>query len=60
MINVPTPVEKGPTKLKSSSKPKFATPQPPIDATLASRTRGSKRKTTPHPVLATERRVRHF
>ena len=60
VINVPALVKKGPTKLKSTSKPKSATPQPPINATPASRTQGSKRKTTPHPALATEQRVCHF
>ena len=60
VINVPAPVKKGPTKLKFASKPKFATPRPPIDATSTSSTRGSKRKTTPYPALAIERRVRHF
>ena len=60
VINVPAPVKKGPTKLKSANKPKSATPRLPIDATPANRTRGSKRKTTPHPVLAIERRIRHF
>ena len=54
VINVPTPVKKGPIKLK------FATPCPPVEATPASRTQGSQRKTTPHPALATERRVRYF
>ena len=60
VINVPAPVKKGLTKLKSTSKPKSATPRPPIDATPANRTRGSKRKITPHPALAIERRVHHF
>ena len=66
VINIPTPDKKGPTKLKSASKPKFAnkpkpaTPWPPIEATPASRTRGSKRNATPHPALATERKVRYF
>ena len=60
VINVPASVKKGPTKLKSTNKPKSATPRPPIDATPSSRTRGSKRKTTPHPAFAAERRVRHF
>ena len=60
VINVLAPVKKGPIKLKSASKPKFASkpkpaaPRPPIETTPASRTRGSKRKTTPHPALATE------
>ena len=60
VINVPAPVKKGPIKLKYASKPKSATPRPPIEATLASRTQGSKRKTTPYPALATARRVRYF
>ena len=60
VINVPAPIKKDPTKLKSASKPKSTTPRPPINATPTSRTRGSKRKTTPYPALATERRVRHF
>ena len=38
VINVPAPIKKGPTKLKSANKPKSATPRPPIDATPASRT----------------------
>ena len=53
VINVPAPVKKGSTKLKSASKPKSATPRPPVDVTSASRTQGSKRKTTPHPAFAT-------
>ena len=60
VINVPASVKKGPTKLKSTSKPKSATPWPPIDATPSSRTQGNKRKTTPHPTFAAEQRVRHF
>ena len=60
VINVPAPVKKGPTKLKYANKPKSATPRPPVDATPASRTQGSKRKTTPHPALAIEQRVRYF
>ena len=60
VINVPASVKKGPTKLKSTSKPKSATPRPPIDATPSSRIRGSKRKTTPYLAFAAERRVRHF
>ena len=38
VINVPAPVKKGPTKLKSASKPKSTTPRPPVNATPASRT----------------------
>ena len=66
VINVPALVRKGLIKLKfaskpkSTSKPKPTTPQPPVEATPASRTWGSKRKTTPHLALATERRVRYF
>ena len=55
VTNIPAPSKKGPIRLKSASKSKPATPRPSIDAPLASRTRGSKRKTTPHPVA--ERRV---
>ena len=63
VINLPTPSEKAPAqprstaKLKSASKTKPATPLPPAGALPVIRTRGSKRKTTPHPVSATERRV---
>ena len=66
VINVPAPIKKGHIKLKSTSKPKFAskpkpaTPRPPVEATSASRTQGSKRKTTPYPALATEQKVRYF
>ena len=60
VINVPAPIKKGPIELKYASKPKSATPRPPVEATPASRTWGSKRKTTPHLALATERRVRYF
>nr|POE80513.1 hypothetical protein CFP56_04871 [Quercus suber] len=59
VINVPAPAKKGPTKLKSASKPKSATPRPPTDATLASRIRGSKRKTTPYPAFAAKWRSKH-
>ena len=55
VINIPAPSNKGPARLKSASKSKPATPRPPTDAPPASRTRGSKRKTTPHP--AAKRRV---
>ena len=60
VINVPAPVKKCPIKLKFASKPKPATPRPSIKATLASRTRDSKRKTTPHPAFAIERRACYF
>jgi len=57
VTNISAPSKKGPTKLKSASKSKPATPRPPTSAPLASRTKGSKRKTTPHPVFAVERMV---
>ena len=63
VINLPIPSEKSPAKPKFAAKPKSAsktkptTPLPPAGALPASRTRGSKRKTTPHPVSATEQRV---
>ena len=66
VINLPAPSEKVPTKprsaakFKSASKTKPATPLPSAGAPLAVRTRGSKRKTTPHPVSATEQRVSPF
>ena len=60
VTNIPTPSKKAPVKLKSASKSKPATPLPPIGAPLASRTRGSKRKTTPHPVSAAEKRVSYL
>ena len=50
VINIPAPSKKGPARLKSASKSKLATPRPPTDAPPASRTRGSKRKITSHPV----------
>ena len=53
-------IKKGPAKLKFASKSKPATPWPSTDAPLSSRTRGSKRKTTPHPAFATKRRVRYL
>ena len=65
VINLLAPSEKVPakprsaTKLKSASKTKPTTPLPPTGAPPAIRTRGSKRKTTPHPVSATERKVSH-
>ena len=63
VINLPVLSEKAPAKPRSAAKPKSAgktkpaTPLPPVGALPAIRTRGSKRKTTPHPVSATERRV---
>ena len=60
VINLSVPSKKAPAKPKSAGKTKSATPLPPAGAPLASRTRGSKRKTTPHPASATERRVSYF
>ena len=57
VTNISVPSKKAPAKLKSASKSKLATPLPPTGAPLTSKTRGSKRKTTPHPMLAAERRV---
>ena len=60
VINLPAPSEKVPAKprsaakFKSASKTKSATPLPPTGAPPAVRTRGSKRKTTSHPVSAIE------
>ena len=65
VINLPVPSEKAPAKPKSVAKPKSAgrtkpaTPLSPAGVLSAIRTRGSKSKTTPHPVSATERRVSH-
>ena len=55
VTNIPVPSKKGPAKLKFASKSNLATPRPPTNAPPASRTRGSKRKTTLHP--AAEQRV---
>ena len=60
VINISAPIKKALAKPKFAGKTKPATPLPPTIAPLASRTRGSKRKTTPHPVFATERRVSYF
>ena len=60
VINLSVLSKKAPAKPKSTGKTKPATPLPPASAPLASRTRGSKRKTTPHPISATERRVSYF
>ena len=57
VINLPVLSKKALAKPKSAGKNKPATPLPPAGAPPASRTHGSKRKTTPHPVSATERRV---
>ena len=60
VINLSVSSKKALAKLKSAGKTKPATPLPPAGAPLASRTRGNKRKTTPHPASATERRVSYF
>ncbi|XP_065638691.1 uncharacterized protein LOC111983275 isoform X2 [Quercus suber] len=53
------PVKKALAKLNSASKSKPATPRPPTDVPLSSRTRGSKRKTTLHIAFAAEQRSKH-
>ena len=60
VTNISVPSKKGPTKLKSARKSKPTTPQPSTDAPPSSRTRGSKRKTTPHPAFTTKRRVSYL
>ena len=60
VTNIFAPSKKIPAKLKSTSKSKPATPLPPTGAPLASRTRGSKRKTTPHLAFVVERRVSYL
>ena len=60
VTNISVSIKKGPAKLKYAIKSKPAAPQPSIDAPLSSRTRDSKRKTTPHPVFATERIVSYL
>jgi len=60
VINLSVPSKKAPVKPKSASKTKPTITLPPAGAPLASKTRGSKRKTTPHPVSATERKVSYF
>ena len=60
VINIFVPSKKALAKPKSVGKTKPATPLPLASAPLASRTRGSKRKTSPHPVSAAERRVSYF
>ena len=60
MTNIYAPSNKALAKLKSASKSKPATPLPPTSASFASRTRGSKRKTTSHLVPAAERRVSYL
>ena len=60
VINISIPSKKAPAKPKSTGKTKPATPLPPTGASLASRTRGSKRKTIPYLVSAAERRVSYL
>ena len=60
VTNISVPSKKGPAKLKFASKSKPTTPWPPTDALPASRTRGSKRKTTPHLAFTAERRVSYL
>ena len=54
VTNISALGKKGPAKLKSARKSKLATPRPSTDAPPSSRTRGNKRKTTPHLAFATE------
>ena len=58
VTNISASSKKGLVKLKSASKSKPATSWPPTDAPPASKTQGSKRKTTPH--LATKRKVSYL
>ena len=60
VTNIFVPSKKGLAKLKFASKSKPATPRPSTDAPPSNRTRGSKRKTTPHPAFATDRRVSYL
>ena len=60
VTNISAPSKKGPTKLKSTSKSKLATPQPSTNAPLSNRTRGGKRKTTPHLTFTAKRRVSYL
>jgi len=41
----------------AASKPKSTAPRPSIDVPLSSRTRGSKRRTSPHPAPTMKRRL---
>ena len=54
VTNISALGKKGPAKLKSASKSKVAIPWPSTDAPPSNKTRGSKRKTTPHLAFATE------
>ena len=60
VTNISAPSKKAPGKLKSASKSMPATPLPPTGASLVSKTRDHKRKTTPHPVPAAEQRVSYL
>ena len=60
VINISVPSKKGPAKLKFASKSKPATPRPSTNAPPSNKTRGSKRKTTPHLAFAAERRVSYL
>ena len=60
VTNISAPSKKAPAKLKSASKSMPATPLPPTGASLVSKTRGHKRKTTHHPVPAAEQRVSYL
>ena len=60
VTNISVLSKKGPAKLNFASKSKPATPRPSTDAPPSSRTRGSKRKTTPHLAFAVERRVSYL
>ena len=51
VTNISASSKKGLAKLKSTSKSKLATPRPSTNASASSKTRGSKRKTTPHPAF---------
>ena len=60
VMNIFVLSKKSPAKLKSTSKSKSATPWPSTNAPPSSKTRGSKRKTTPHPAFVAERRVSYL
>ena len=60
VINISVPSKKAPAKLKSTGKTKPTTLLPPTGASLASKTRDRKRKTTPHLVSAAEQRVSYL
>ena len=60
VTNISISSKKGPAKLKVARKSKPATPRPSTDAPPSNKTRGSKRKTTPHPVFTIKRRVSYL